>query len=314
MRNIQKAVLLGGLVGLLAGCSVEGGDSTASREHVIVNGQPACDPALEAVGAVVFRFAEYDIEEFYCTATLIGPKVALTARHCVTGESGWHYDEYPGFENYVVFGKTYDAPKQEARIAGFLAAPAGPGGLLNDGGRDMAVLYLEDSPKKIKPVKLGLFQESMLGKQFRIAGFGRREDDTVGAKYEGKATARALSGEWYPLLFDNDYAAFDAWYWTDARLAEPSADEEAAWWAPGTYTLEAGYELLAGGLPNEAVSCYGDSGGPLLLGKEAKKMTTYGVSFAGEATYSTVCGLGGGYAVLNEEMLAWVQAAVLAAP
>lgn len=306
-----------GLLGLLLGCAAEtSNDANAlgSNQQGIIDGKLACDPALDAVAAVVFRYAPYEYEEFYCSATLIGPRVALTARHCVTGDSGWHFDPDPDFKNYLVFGKSYDAPKQEVRITGFAAAPAGPGGLLGDGGRDMAVLYLEEAPKKIKPAKLGLFKESMLGTQFRIAGFGWTEDFTSGTKYEGVATARALEGDWYPLLFDGDYEAYDEWYWTDSALAAPSAEEEALWWAPGTYTLEPGYELLVGGLPGESVSCYGDSGGPLLLGKAAKKMTIYGVSFAGEASLSKACGQGSGYAVLNEEMLDFVEDAVDAAP
>jgi hypothetical protein len=80
------------------------------------------------------------------------------------------------------------------------------------------------------------------------------------------------------------------------------------------FSLEPGYELLAGGLSGDAVSCWGDSGGPLFLGNTASNFTVYGVSFAGEGSISKVCGLGGGYAVLNEEMLAFVEDAVAAAP
>jgi len=115
-------------------------------------------------------------------------------------------------------------------------------------------------------------------------------------------------------LFNNDHAAFENWYWLDASLAAPSDEEEAAWWAPGTFMLEPGYELLAGGLPGESVSCWGDSGGPLALGNSAANFTVYGVSFAGEGSISRNCGLGGGYAVLNDEMLAFVQSAIAAAP
>ena len=58
------------------------------------------------------------------------------------------------------------------------------------------------------------------------------------------------------------------------------------------------------------VACYGDSGGPLLLGTSAANLTTYGVSFAGEGTISTICGLGGGYLVFNRKMLDFVQSAL----
>jgi len=309
---------LGGLVGVVSGCALQApGDSkpATSTQQQIVDGVQTSDPALDAVGGIVFKYAPLKFQDFSCTGTLIAPKVVLTARHCVVGDPGWHFDPVPSFNNFVVFGDNVTKPEQKLKIKGYVTAPpSAAGGLLGDGGRDMAVLYLDKAPQGITPAKLGHFQASMLGTHFRIAGFGQTENFTVGTKLEGLATARALSGDWYPLLFNDDYAAFDTWYWTDASLASSSDEEEAAWWAHGTYMLEPGYELLAGGLPGESVSCWGDSGGPLFLGSSAANLTVYGVSFAGEGSVANNCGLGGGYAVLNEEMLAWVQSAIAAAP
>lgn len=306
-------------LGMVSGCSLQdGGDAgdLASRGQSIVFGSVTSDPALDAVGGIVFKLARFKINDFSCTATLIAPKVALTARHCVDSEdSGWHFFPLPSFNNFVVFGDNVTKPQQKVKIKGFVTPPPGPApGLLNDGGRDVAVVFLDEAPTGITPASVGLFEESMLGTQFRIAGFGYSESTGSGVKREGLATARALEGDWYPLLFDNEYAAFDAWYWSDAALATPSEAEEAEWWASGTYMLEPGYELLAGGLPGEAVSCWGDSGGPFFLGNTAADLTVYGVSFAGEGSYATNCALGGGYLVLNEEMLAFVEDAVAAAP
>ena len=317
----MRIFIWGSVLALVSGCaadSQEGRDEqvvTGSIEQEIVNRELASDPALSAVGGLVFHFSDPaygEFEEFCCSATLIAPQVALTARHCVLGSYQFYPD--PAFSNYVVFGQDAYAPEQEVKVTGYLTAPSGPAGLLNDGGRDIAVLYLEEAPKGIKPAKLGKFKNHMLGDTFRIAGYGQTEEFTSGTKYEGSVTARALSGDWYPLLFDNDYEAFAEWYWTDASLAAPSEEEEALWWSSGLYALEPGYELLAGGLPGEAVSCWGDSGGPLLKGKKANNLTVYAVSFAGEGSIATNCALGGGYAVLNQEMLDWVKTAVKAAP
>jgi hypothetical protein len=316
MQNFYRACVLG-LIGVLSGCSSQlsgEGGTQPSTKQAIVDGVPTTDPALDAIGGVVFKFAPAHYEEFSCTGTLIAPKVVLTARHCVVGDPGWHFLPEPGFNNFVVFGATVGRPEQKLKIKAYVTAPPGPGGLLNDGGRDIAVLYLDKAAKGIVPAKLGHFDAAMLGTQFRIAGFGQTESFVSGTKYEGLATSRALSGDWYPLLFSNDYAAFDEWYWTDASLAAPSAEEEAVWWTPGVYSLEPGYELLAGGLPGESVSCWGDSGGPLFLGSTSANFTVYGVSFAGEGSIARNCGLGGGYAVLNDEMLAFVEAAIAAAP
>jgi len=314
VKNIRRACVLGGLFGLLSGCLQAESDAVSSAQP-IVDGVPTSDPALDAIGGIVFKYAPAHFEDFSCTGTLIAPKVVLTARHCVLGEPGWHFFPIPSFNNFVVFGKNVGKPEQKVKIKGYVTAPPSEaGGLLGDGGRDVAVLYLDKAPVGITPATLGHFDGAMLGTQFRIAGFGQTEAGPAGTKFEGLATARALSGDWYPLLFNNDYTAFDEWYWTDASLATPSAEEEALWWTPGTYTLEPGYELLAGGLPGESVSCWGDSGGPLFKGSSASTFTVYGVSFAGEGSIANNCGLGGGYLVLNDEMLAFVQNAAAAAP
>ena len=318
MRYIHRAWVLGGLVSLLSACSMQASDGNgaqSSTQQQIVDGSPTTDPALDAIGGIVFKYARAKIEDFSCTGTLIAPKVVLTARHCVLGDPGWHFFPLPSFNNFVVFGDNVTKPQQKVKITGYVTAPSNAApGLLGDGGRDIAVLYLDEAPKGITPAKLGHFEASKLGTQFRIAGFGQTENFVSGTKYEGLATARALSGDWYPLLFNNDYQAYQNWYWLDASLATPSDEEEAAWWALGTFMLEPGYELLAGGQPGESVSCWGDSGGPLFLGSSAANFTVYGVSFAGEGSISKNCGLGGAYAVLNDEMLAFVQGAVAAAP
>ena len=318
MQNLYRAGLLCGLVGLLSGCAMQSPDESAphsATQQQIVDGVPTSGPALDAIGGIVFKFAPAHYQEFSCTGTLVAPKVVLTARHCVVGDPGWHFLPDPGYNNFVVFGDNVSKPAQKLKIKAYLTAPASPSapGLLGDGGRDIAVLYLDQPAQGITPAKLGRFTASMLQSQFRIAGFGQTENFTVGTKLEGLATARALSGDWYRLLFANEND-FLNWYWLDASLAEPSDEEATAWWAQGTFMLEPGYELLAGGLPGEAVSCWGDSGGPLFRGTSAANLTVYGVSFAGEGSISRNCGLGGGYAVLNDEMLAFVKNAIAAAP
>ncbi len=69
---------------------------------------------------------------------------------------------------------------------------------------------------------------------------------------------------------------------------------------------------MAGGLPGEALGCYGDSGGPLFLGDSADTLTVYGVSFGVEASISNNCTRGGAYLVFNKTMLAFVESAIAA--
>lgn len=283
-------------------------ETVSTTTQAILNGAPANEAKLGAVGALVYVIPDTDfVLDAFCSATLVAPKAVVTARHCTP-----QIDEAfaGGLTPAVAFGPDAFAPLQVVPITNYVAAPAAPGngdkGLLLDGGRDVAVAHLASVPAGIVPAKLGEFKESMLGTKFQIAGFGMFNFEAFyGQKFAGPATARATNGGWYSLLFNGNYQAFRNWYFNDAALAEPSEAEAQKWWKQ--YKLENKYELLAGGLPGEAVACYGDSGGPLLLGTNANNLTVYGVSFAVEATFSTVCGLGGGYLVFNRKMLDFVQ-------
>lgn len=283
-------------------------ESTVTVSEPIINGAPADEAKYRAVAALVYTIPDTDIVlDAFCSATLVAPKTVVTARHCTPAIT-----EAPanGLGVAVAFGPDALASTLVVPITDFATAPPAPppeSGLLRDGGRDVAVVHLASAPVGIPPAKLGKFQESMVGTKFQIAGFGINNfQGFYGTKYAGPATARATNGKWYPLLFKNDRRAFTSWYFTDSALAAPSQAEADQWWV--LYKLENKYELLAGGLPGEAVGCYGDSGGPLLLGSNAQTLTTYGVSFAVEGTFSTVCGLGGAYSVFNPTLYDFVKA------
>jgi Trypsin len=285
------------------------GEGVQQLQDALLDGKPASDTAFAAVGALVYYLPEYGVLDVFCSGTLVGPTAVVTARHCtpqidIAIESG--------LVPALAFGADAFAPTEVVPITSYVAAPAGPGsnnGLLLDGGRDVAVAYLQSAPAGITPAKVARFDNGMLGDKFRVAGYGVYESNGIyGQKHAGKATARALKGQWYKLLFDGDYDAYLEWYFTDSPFAQPSESEAREWWR--LYRLENKYELLAGGLPGDATGCFGDSGGPLFKGKEACDLTVYGVSFATEASISNVCALGGGYLVFNREMLDFVRDAL----
>jgi hypothetical protein len=277
--------------------------------QAILDGAPATDEKYAAVGALVYYFPEVGVLDVFCSGTLVAPQAIVTARHCTpTIDFAIENGLVPAF----AIGPDAFNPTAVIPITGYVTAPPAPGnekGLLLDGGRDVAVAYLESAPLGVTPAQLGEFSNDRLGETFTIAGFGISQfNGTYGQKFSGSATARAIKGRWYELLFDGDYDAYLDWYFSDSAGAAPSEEEAKEWWK--IYRLENKYELLAGGLPGEAVACYGDSGGPLLRGTCAGDLTTYGVSFAVEGTFSTVCGLGGGYLVFNQKMLDFVKDAL----
>jgi hypothetical protein len=296
------------LTSALAGCTSETqGPSkpVASTESPILGGAATNDPKYQAVGAIYVEVPDFEFIDVVCSATLVAPQRIITARHCTPIIE--IVQEFGGTA-YMAFGPNAFLPDQLVPITTFVNAPPAPHkpGLLLDGGRDVAVAQLASVPAGITPAKVGRYEGDMIGSEFQIVGYGANNPDFFyGEKFAGTATARAHAGFWYRLLFDQDKQAFLDWYFTDAATF-PTPQEAEIWW--DLFQLEANYELLAGGLDGEAVACFGDSGGPLLKGTNASNMTTYGVSFAVEASLSTLCTKGGAYAVFNQHMLDFVQA------
>ncbi|HTV20968.1 MAG TPA: trypsin-like serine protease [Polyangiaceae bacterium] len=293
--------------------SEEQGDELGSTTQAIIGGKAATSSAYAAVGALVYYYPEIGVLDVFCSGTLVAPKAIVTARHCTPNiDLATQSGMIPAF----AIGPDAFNPTAVIPITSYVNAPAAPGnekGLLMDGGRDVAVAYLASAPVGVTPAKLGLFLDLMVGTSFDIAGYGvSTPDHFYGQKFVGKATARAIDGKWYPLLFNNKYESFRSWYYSDSPSAQRTEAEAKAWWKD--YKLENKYELLAGGLKNEAVACNGDSGGPLLRGTTASTLTTYGVSFAVENTISSACGLGGGYLVFNAKMFEWVLRSTITIP
>lgn len=304
-RWATLGIVVAAVGGSLLGCSQAQPEEVSGPvkvDQTIINGNDASDPKFDAIGALL-TVGDWDLA---CSGTLVAPNAVITAKHCVNKYVA------PALANHqtihFAFGAFLD---QLATITGYVTAPASPtkSGLLQNGGRDLAVVYIDAAPEGIVPAKLGQFRNSALGNQFQIGGYGQDETGFYGWRMSGPATARAIAGQWYDLLFDGDRQAFLDWYFTDAPTNYPKSEADAQnWWK--TYRLEPQFELLAGGLPGEALGCFGDSGGPIFLGDSAETLTVYGVSFGVEASIAHNCTRGGAYIVFNKTMLDFVQAAI----
>lgn len=275
-------------------------DDLASEDASIIGGVDAKSAKLDAIGTVGTKDYEgkYD---FFCTATLIAPKVVLTAKHCATGGHG----EAPrlNYEKiYFAVGADTGAPKQVVEATDVLLSPVDDGGFV-ELGSDVAVYILAEPVKDVTPMpwaKAHLVADDV-DKKFSAVGFGVQDRDrTSGTRKAGTLTLQAIEGQPMHRLFPMKEALY-------AHMAKTESED---WIAMNTtrmdkfydLTLLAGYEAYLGLGDGDAQPCSGDSGGPLVANIDGR-LTVVAVvsgSFKG-GTYpcSTV---GEAYATLGEKL------------
>jgi V8-like Glu-specific endopeptidase len=167
-------VLVAVLVG--AGCAVEPGRTAAQ----IVGG--VIDTGDEAVVAIGVRRVDCDEPlAVHCTGTLVGPRLVLTAAHCVS-------DPRLGTNLEVMFGS--DVASSGSRFVRVTQAVRHPDYHGDGDDADLAVLVLE-SEAPVAPVALGDQPlDGMVGASVRIVGFGVTgpSDGAIGTKRSGTST------------------------------------------------------------------------------------------------------------------------------
>src|SRR5688572_26796338 len=229
--------LLAVLGASLSACAGEAGDApeperTSEASQPIIGGVPAVGDKYAAVGGLVEAIIDpyYGILAYssFCSATLVGPQEIITARHCTK-----YLDNlaYPDSGIFFAIGENSYFPDQYVQVVAYENARPGRdgNGLLQDGGRDVAVMYLDSEPVDVVPAKIGRFHKHMMGQKFEIVGFGRNDDFIDGARYTGFGRARQTGGLWYPALFDHNPWKYWNWYWTDA-VTDPTWKEGREWW------------------------------------------------------------------------------------
>lgn len=292
LRHALALALLAALPLASFACATDAG----TEESDIIGGVDARSAKLDAIGTIGTKDWEgkYD---FFCTATLIAPKVVLTAKHCAAAGPG-QTPRLAGEKIYFAVGWNVDEPKQVVEAVDVLLSPLDDGGMVKFGS-DVAVYILAEAVKDVTPMPYAAahLAADQVGKTFTAVGYGVQDRNrTVGTRKAGSLTLQAVEGQPMHRLFPTkddlvaSMLAVEGQAWVDANQARLAEFYD--------FTLIPGHEAYLGMGKTDAQPCSGDSGGPLVASLDGKlqvvavvsgsfKGATYPCSTVGEA-YATL--------------------------
>lgn len=314
--------LVSGAVGLLLlSCSSEPAtpESVCKLGAAIIAGQQDLDVKWNAVGTMGYFVPGGEYMPL-CTATLVGPQLVLTAKHCVPPlehirQSG---DGFAG----PVFAVGPDGRRPERTFAVGASVEVGPAtGGYTEVGSDLAVYQLALTIPDITPLAITMDDSSAappIGERLLVLGYGANDaggSPTAGLgdalRRAGHVTVRARGGNLVDLIYGNkvnclrgqvlpgviDPASDCVSRYTSAAPCEPY-DKTA---------LLAGYEFWAGATAGDAQTCHGDSGGPLV--RDSANPTIVGVVSWGWRSAARSCSFGTVFAVVTNELRSVIASA-----
>lgn len=244
------------------GCGGSEEPEAAARGDEIVGGVAARSSRLDAIGALGRKQADGSFK-YFCTATLIAPRLVLTAKHCAA-KSG----QAPHSERETIhfgIGDDSKAPKRTVKIARTWMAPLDEGGYIKRGS-DVAVMALDEPIDDIAPLPIvgDHVDASFVDGRVSAVGYGVRDvARSSGLRRAGTLTIRSTEGPLVQGLFPTveEMIAFVS---TEGGAAyDPVKDEPRVRELWEKSILER-HELFAGVAPGDAQPCSGDSGGPLV--------------------------------------------------
>jgi hypothetical protein len=310
------------LIALLTACSSKSPVDTPSAENNVIGGFDAASASLNAIGTVGFN--QNGQFGFFCTATLIGPRTVITAKHCALDFSpqsppdagGEDPDAAPApapntaprrfmDEGQVVFGIGPNAsqPIRTIAVTDVVVSPIDTGGFVGLGS-DVSVYTLAEDVTDITPMKFasGPPDPSLVGQTLTIVGYGFQDEKKtlIGTRRAGSVTIRAVTGKALAAIFKTPQDFFDAVAQLDGQpfVDANKADFQQLYDTP----LIDQYELYAGAAPNNAQACNGDSGGPLLQKLPDGSRQVIAVSSGVVSTTRLPCTMGSAHATFGPKV------------
>jgi hypothetical protein len=339
IRSSCFALCAAGLTGAVAtACdgdthSVAPVDEIGTADASLIAGFPAKDPAFDAIGSLGLVTPWGDFRPF-CSATLIGKRSVLTAKHCAEV-----FYEAAYYDAQVAFGIGYDGwtPRRTIRLVDVAYAPSGDSPGFVGLGRDVAVVFLEQPVTDVPPAAVGLFPVNSVGKKLVAVGYGDQDNlETYGTRRVGTLTVKGVEGRTFEHLFGS-YESFLDWFGvpdfgangsdgsgtggtggggiddggesggSDGGLGGGDGEDfDFARYVWDNTLLEKGYEVVVGGAAGDAQPCFGDSGGPLMK-KGNNGFVVHGVTSGGVSSSSMICDYGAVYATLGPDTLEFVK-------
>jgi Trypsin len=301
------------LSSLLTACGDTPAEQVGSTGFAIVGGVVAPSPELDHTGALVRIDRSTMTTSVLCTATLIAPSTAVTAKHCIGPLAAF---EHLGDEVAWVRGPNVHSPEQRVRIAATeVPEPKVEGGALGI-GFDVALVYLAE-PVDVTPAVPVAFDRSLLGASMVTLGYGmpaaRLPPD--GLRRIGRETVVAVDGLVYEILYGN----FDRFL--EAALSGSHEDLDMVPIADGSSTADdlqavyeqtaliEGHEVITRTLPGNTRGCRGDSGGPLLSVGLEGEWRLHGVLSGGPRSARAECDAGQVYATFGPQMFDFIRRA-----
>jgi len=291
------ALSLGCMTGCADPAEPDAEPDMGAAESDILGGRADARTA-PAVGSLVriFPMANGEGYESFCTATLIAPKVVLTAKHCTLQANGkWGFATGAYATTDIVTGRGPDRFVAAERAEEESTITGGDGlGL----GSDVALVHLEHAITDIKPLAIDALVDQDVGKTFTAIGYGVREGGSSGQRRSATVLLEARKGKVLPPLVS--FIDYDRASGGDSAANRSAYDHIA---------LLDGYEAVTGPDATGARLCSGDSGGPLLATR-ARKLRVVGVASYVLGTPTDPCVFGTVYATFGPAARAMIDRAL----